>query len=153
MLGRTQLTAAAIGAALVVVAVVAWHLHGATRYRAGYNQAQADAETQRLRLQEAMQYDRDRADAQYRGAVLARNAALVDLDDARRELDGLLLHARGADVAGTSRRPDDAGADWIGGFAACYAEYAELVEDAAGWADQVNGLQGYVRAIRGVRAD
>ncbi|MCM2573227.1 hypothetical protein NAT65_19250, partial [Achromobacter xylosoxidans] len=47
-----------------------------------------------------------------------------------------------------SRRPDEAGADWIGGFAACYAEYGDLAADAAGWADQVNGLQGYIRGLR-----
>ena len=41
---------------------------------------------------------------------------------------------------------DGAGADWIGGFAACYAAYGDLAADAARWADQVNGLQGFIRA-------
>lgn len=146
---RSRLTAAAIGAVIVVITVVAWKIHGTTQYRAGYTQAQADADTQRLREQEAMQYERDRADADYRGAVLARDAALAGLSDARSQLDRLLrAHGREAADTGASGRSDDTGPDWIGGFAACYAEYADLVRDAAGWADQVNGLRGYVRAIR-----
>ncbi len=31
------------------------------------------------------------------------------------------------------------------------AEYGDLASDAAGWADQVNGLQGYIRGLRGAR--
>lgn len=145
---RSWLIAAAAGVALAVAAAMAWNLHGAARYRAGYQQAQADAETQRLRLQEALQYERDRSDAEYRGAVLARNAALADLAGVRGQLDRMLRNA-GRDPANppASRRPDDSGPDWIGGFAACYGEYADLAADAAGWADQVNGLQGYVRAV------
>lgn len=33
------------------------------------------------------------------------------------------------------------------GFAACVREYGSLAKDATRWADQVNGLQGYVRAL------
>ncbi len=28
---------------------------------------------------------------------------------------------------------------------------SEVASDAAGWADQVNGLQGYIRGLRGAR--
>src|SRR5690606_22090372 len=95
-----------------------------------------------------MQYERDRADAQHRGAVLAREAAQRDLVAVRGQLDGLLrTHGRDPANPRVGRRSDAAGADWIGGFAACYGEYADLAADAARWADQVNGLQGYVRAI------
>lgn len=95
-----------------------------------------------------MQAENDREEAKYRGAVLAREAAQRDLAAARGRLDRLLL-ATGRDpsAARAGGRPDDSGPDWIGGFAACYAEYGELAIDAARWADQVNGLQGYIRSI------
>ncbi len=35
------------------------------------------------------------------------------------------------------------------GSEVCYAEYGDLATDAAEWADQVNGLQGYIRGVRG----
>jgi hypothetical protein len=108
---------------------------------------------QQIAIEQGMQYERDKADAEYRGAVLAREAAQRDLAAARGQLDRL-LRAYGRDPAkpGASRRPDDTGPDWIGGFAACYGEYAELATDAARWADQVNGLQGYVRSIQSAKA-
>ncbi len=31
------------------------------------------------------------------------------------------------------------------------SEVGDLASDAAGWADQVNGLQGYIRGLRGAR--
>lgn len=150
---KSYVIAAAAGVALSIAAVSAWNTHGSSRYRSGYQQAQADAETQRLREQEAIQYERDRADAVYRGTVLARDAALADLAGVRGQLDRV-LRTTGRDPANptASHRPDDSGPDWIGGFAACYGEYAELAEDAAGWADQVNGLQGYVRSINPITA-
>lgn len=36
------------------------------------------------------------------------------------------------------------GADWIGGFAACYSELGELGKDYARAADELRGQQGYV---------
>jgi len=135
-------------AALAAAVVLAWSLHGSARYRAGYAQAQIDAAIAAAALTQEMQNERDRADAQYRGAVLAREAAQRDLVSVRARLDRVLLtHGRNAKDPDTSRRSDDPGADWIGGFGACYAEYADLAGDAAGWADRLNGLQGYVRAI------
>lgn len=145
---RTALIGA--GAALLLAAAVgvAWHVHGAAQYEAGYAQAKTDAAIAAAALSEGIQYERDRADAIHRGAVLAREAAQRDLVAARSQLDGL-LRAHGRDPANprAGRRSDAAGPDWIGGFAACYGEYADLAADAAKWADQVNGLQGYVRAI------
>lgn len=41
-----------------------------------------------------------------------------------------------------------AGADWIGGFAACAAEYVELGEDFARTADKLRGLQDYNERIQ-----
>ncbi len=131
------------GAALVLGSGVA--LYGAHREVAGVTKERARAEAAQRAMTEAYQLEKDRADAQYRGAVLAREAAKIGLAAARAELDA------GRDPANprAGRRPDEAGPDWIGGFAACYAEYGDLATDAAEWADQVNGLQGYIRGVRG----
>ncbi len=123
------------GAALVLGSGVA--LYGAHREVAGVTKERARAEAAQRAMTEAYQLEKDRADAQYRGAVLAREAAKIGF--------------AGRDPANprAGRRPDEAGPDWIGGFAACYAEYGDLATDAAEWADQVNGLQGYIRGVRG----
>lgn len=136
------------GAALVLGAGVA--LYGAHREAAGAAKERTRAEAAQRAITEAYQVEKDRADAQYRGAVLAREAAKAGLAAARAELDRV-LRAAGRDPANprAGRRPDEAGPDWIGGFAACYAEYGDLAADAAGWADQVNGLQGYIKGVRG----
>lgn len=146
---RTALIGAGAGLLLAAVIGAAWRTHGAAQYRAGYAQAKTDAAIAAAALSEGIQYERDRADAIHRGAVLAREAAQRDFVAARSQLDGL-LRAHGRDPANPRARgrPDEAGPDWIGGFGACYAEYADLAADAAKWADQVNGLQGYVRAFQ-----
>src|SRR5690606_648122 len=117
---RTALIAAGAGLALAVAGVLAWNIHGAARYKAGYAQAQTDAAIEAAALSEAMQYERDRADAIHRGAILAREAAQRDLVAVRGEL-GRLLIANGRDTENprARSRPDDTGPDWIGGFAAC----------------------------------
>lgn len=137
------------GAAVVMVLGAGVVLYGAHREAAGVTKERARAEAAQRAITEAYQLEKDRADAQYRGAVLAREAAKTGLAAARAELDRV-LRANGRDPANprASRRPDDAGPDWIGGFAACYAEYGDLAADAAGWADQVNGLQGYIKALQ-----
>ncbi|MBN9642031.1 MAG: hypothetical protein J0I68_26090 [Achromobacter sp.] len=142
-----------IGGATVVMALGAGVLlYGSHREDAGVAKERARAEAAQRAITEAYQLEKDRADAQYRGAVLAREAAKTGLAAARAELDRV-LRAAGRDPANprAGRRPDEAGPDWIGGFAACYAEYGDLASDAAGWADQVNGLQGYIRGLRGAR--
>ncbi|WP_232625602.1 hypothetical protein [Achromobacter deleyi] len=142
-----------IGGALVVLVLGAgFLLNGAHREASGVAKERARAEAAQRAITEAYQLEKDRADAQYRGAVLARQAAQTGLAAARAQLDRV-LRAAGRDPANprAGRRPDEAGADWIGGFAACYAEYGDLATDAAGWADQVNGLQGYIRGLRSPR--
>lgn len=138
---------AVAGLLLAIVAGIGWYGH--TRYRAGYAVAETKAKLAAIAIEQGMQYERDRADAEHRGAVLAREAAQRDLVAVRGQLDGL-LRAHGRDPANprAGRRSDATGPDWIGGFGACYAEYADLAADAARWADTVNGLQGYVRAVR-----
>ncbi|WP_254597098.1 hypothetical protein [Achromobacter ruhlandii] len=139
------------GAAVVMVVGAGVVLYGASRYHDGVTKERARAEAAQRAITEAYQLEKDRADAQYRGAVLAREAAKTGLAAARADLDRLLRSAgRNPANPRAGRRPDEAGPDWIGGFAACYAEYGDLATDAAGWADQVNGLQGYVNALRAV---
>lgn len=138
-----------LGAGAVVFAVVCIHLFGKTQRRAGYEDAQQDAQAQVQRIEQGMQHEKEQADARLRGAVLAREAAERDLAAARSSLDGL-LRAHGRDPAdpATSPRADGADPDWIGGFATCYAEYSTLASDAAIWADRVNGLQDWVRLVQ-----
>ncbi|MFY2610509.1 hypothetical protein [Achromobacter ruhlandii] len=138
------------GAAVVLVLGAAFALNGAHREAAGVAKERSRAGAAQRAITEAYQLEKDRADAQYRGALLAREAAKTGLAAARAELDRV-LRAAGRDPANprAGRRSDEAGPDWIGGFAACYAEYGDLAVDAAGWADQVNGLQGYIRALVG----
>lgn len=143
-----------IGAGILAAAVLGVRWYGHSEYQSGVADERVRIEKRQAAIERGMQEERDRADAQYRGAVLAREAAQRDLAGARARLDGL-LRAHGRDPANPSagRRSDGAGPDWIGGFAACYAAYGDLATDAARWADQVNGLQGYVKAINGRAAE
>lgn len=137
-----------IGVGTVVLAVLGVKIYGDAQHRAGYAEAQTDALAQVQRIEQGMQYEKEKADARLRAAVLAREAAEHDLALARGNLDGL-LRAYGRDPAhpSTSPRTDGADPDWIGGFATCYAEYSALASDSAVWADRVNGLQDYVRSV------
>lgn len=150
---NTLLKAAApylIGAGVLAGLVVGVWTYGGHQYRAGVAFERAATLERQARVERAMQEERDRADAQYRGAVLAREAAQRDLSGVRARLDRLLSEQarRRPEAAGASSGPDGASADWIGGFAACYAAYGDLAADAARWADQVNGLQGFIRGVR-----
>ncbi|MGG4774817.1 hypothetical protein ACLO87_09310 [Paenalcaligenes sp. Me52] len=138
------------GAAIAVAFFVGVWLYGQAQYRQGVGDTTADAVLAQISIEQGMQYERDRADAEYRGLVRAMETTLFDLNAARVELDRLRRSATGgSQVAGGGSGLDGTSTDWIGGFAACYAEYAELATDAAKWADMVNGLQGYIKAIRG----
>lgn len=137
------------GAVAVVLAAIGVHLYGQAQHRAGYADAQQQARDQVQRIEQGMQHEKEKADVRLRGAVLARNAAAHDLAAARSRLDGLLrTHGRDPKNPATSARTDGADPDWIGGFAACYAQYGELASDAAVWADRVNGLQDWVRLVQ-----
>ncbi len=107
-----------IGGATVVMALGAGVLlYGSHREDAGVAKERARAEAAQRAITEAYQLEKDRADAQYRGAVLAREAAKTGLAAARAELDRV-LRAAGRDPANprAGRRPDEAGPDWIGGL-------------------------------------
>lgn len=145
---RSAVTGAALLAAFILVAFI----YGKGQYRSGYADSQQDAKEQVQRIEQGMQHEKEQADARFRGAVLAREAAERDLAAARSSLDGL-LRAHGRDPAdpATSPRADGADPDWIGGFAACYEQYGDLASDAAVWADRVNGLQDWARLVVGVK--
>src|SRR5699024_2632591 len=102
------------------------------------------------RLEQGLRYERDKADAKYRSAVAARDVAQTDLDSVQRELDRVLKDLRNAEHTATSERLNAASAARLRGYRECVKEYGSLARDAAKWADQVNGLQDYVRGIAGV---
>ncbi|MGO4398465.1 hypothetical protein [Achromobacter sp. PAB15] len=141
-----------IGAALVVAAVLGVRWYGASQYQAGAGAKQAEIEKRQAVIERVWQEERDRADAKHRGAVLAREAAETTVAAQRGRIDGLLrqLAQRRAEDAAAGGRLDAAGPDWIGIIGSCVGRYEQLGKDAARWADQVNGLQGYIRGLQAV---
>ncbi|WP_286898908.1 hypothetical protein [Achromobacter sp. UBA2119] len=154
-----------IGAAVLAAAVLGVRWYGASQYEAGADAKQAEIEKRQAAIERAWQEERDRADAEYRGAVLARQQTESKLAKAERERDaafarvgGLLkqLDGRRAEAPNAGGGPDGAGPDWIGVFGECLGRaqslgrrLGEVGKDAAGWADQVNGLQDYIKALLG----
>ncbi|MFA1701054.1 hypothetical protein ACB245_27855 [Achromobacter ruhlandii] len=156
--------AGVVVALLITGGMIAWNVHGAKQYRAGGDARQAEIEKRQAAIERAWQEERDRADAQYRGAVLARHQTESKLAQAERDRDAAFarigglrkqLATRGATAPGAGGGSDGPGPDWIGLFGECLGRaqslgrrLGEVGKDAAGWADQVNGLHGYVNAIR-----
>lgn len=152
-----------LGALLVAGVAMERQGYGARQFRAGGDSRQVKIEKRQAAIERAWQEERDRADAQYRGAVLARQQAEFKLAQAERHrdaafarVDGLRkqLSARNATAPGASSGPDGAGPDWIGLFGECLSRTESLGrrlsavgKDASGWADQVNGLQGYIKGL------
>lgn len=141
--------AAVIGAVLLGAAVLERQWYGARQFRAGGDARQAEIEKRQAAIERAWQEERDRADAKHRGAVLAREIAEKTVAAQRGRIDGLLrqLAQRRAEAASAGGRLDAAGPDWIGIIGSCVGRYEQLGKDAARWADQVNGLQGYIRGL------
>src|SRR5690606_26536704 len=79
----------AVGA-LVAGAVLAWEWRWSSGYRAGEAAAKAEAQALNAAIERGMQAEKDRADAEYRGAILARQAADRLVADQRKRIDGLL---------------------------------------------------------------
>jgi len=140
----------AIGAAVIAVFFLGVRWYGAVRFEAGAEARQTEIEKRQALIERAWQEERDRADAKHRGAVLARESAERTVDAQRSRIDGLLreLAKRHTEVASASDGPDATGPDWIGIIGSCVGRYDQLGKDAARWADQVNGLQGYVRSLQ-----
>lgn len=147
-----SIRSAVAGAAVLAALIVGAFIYGKGEYRSGYADSQRDAKAQAQRIEQGMQHEKEQADARFRGAVLAREAAERDLAAARGSLSGLLrAHGRDPENPAASARADGADPDWIGGFATCYAEYSALASEAAVWADRVNGLQDWARGVVGVK--
>ncbi len=147
---RTSVIGIVAGALLLAGVLAERHYYGAGQYRAGAAAKVAEIEKRQVAIARGWQEERDRADAEYRGAVLARQAAEKAVADQRGRIDGLLRQLaaqRRATTADASGRSDATSPDWIGVIGACVGAYEQLGRDAAGWADQVNGLQGYVRGL------
>lgn len=152
-----------IGAALLAAAILGVRWYGASQYEAGANAKQEEIEKRQAVIERAWQEERDRADAKHRGAVLARQQIESKLAKAERDRDAAFIRVDGlrrqladrrAEAPNASGGPDDVGPDWIGLFGECLGRaqslgrrLGEVGKDAAGWADQVNGLQDYARAI------
>lgn len=147
-----SIRSAVVGAAVLAALIFGAFIYGIGEYRSGYADSLRDSKDLVLRVEQGMQYEKEKADARLRAAVLARDAAERDLAAARSSLDGL-LRAHGRDPAdpAAGTRADGADSDWIGGFATCYAEYSALASEAAVWADRVNGLQDWARGVVGVK--
>lgn len=140
---RSAITGAAILAALLLGV---WG-YGQYQYKQGVADEKAAAVLAAISIEQGMQYERDKADARYRGAVLAREAAEKTVADQRTRIVGLLDDLRRAKTSGTSSGPYDAGVDGIGILIECIGEYEQMGAEAARLADKVNGLQGYVRTV------
>lgn len=140
----TRLAVILLAALAVIMSV--WG-YGRYQYSKGHTAAKVQAEARALAIQQGMQYEKDRADAEYRGAVAARQAAEVAMSEQRDSINGLLDQLRRAKATGASGRPDAAGADGIGILIECIGQYEQMGRDAARLADKVGGLQGYVRAL------
>ncbi|WP_454676681.1 hypothetical protein [Achromobacter marplatensis] len=138
-----------VGAVLVVAAGLGVRWYGVSQFQAGAAAKQAEIEKRQAAIERAWQEERDRADAKHRGAVLAREAAEKTVAAQRGRIDGLLrqLAQRRAEAASAGGGLDAAGPDWIGIIGSCVGRYEQLGKDAARWADQVNGLQGYIRGL------
>lgn len=142
-----------IGAALVVTAGLGVAWYGSSQYQAGGEAKQAEIEKRQAAIERAWQEERDRADAKHRGAILAREAAEKTVAAQRGRIDGLLrqLAQWRAEATSAGGGSDATGPDWIGIIGSCVGRYEQLGKDAARWADQVNGLQGYIRGLRGAQ--
>lgn len=147
---RAVAIGAAAGALLLAGVLVERHWYGAAQYKAGAAAKLTEIEKRQAAIERGWQEERDRADVEYRGAVLARQAAEKDLAAERGRIDGLLrqLAQQRAAAASSGGRPDAAGPDWIGIFGQCVAEYESMGREAGRLADQVNGLRGYINALR-----
>lgn len=152
-----------IGAGALIVVLLAIWGYGHYQYKSGADDKAAEIQAKSDALALAMQEEKERADAQYRGAVLARQQVEQKLAKAESDksasatrIAGLLRQLKsGAKLSSTSSGLDGTGPDWIGVFGECVARVDSLTsrlgqvgKDAAGFADKVNGLQGFAKSLR-----
>lgn len=134
---------------IVIGAAFGIHIFGNHMYEAGRYSYKAEVEAKNAALTQALQEEKDREEAKYRGAVLARQAVEKTLSERDTRINGLLQQLRTKHTQNTKTvsRVDGTGADWIGLFGECYADYQQVGKDAARLADKVNGLQGYINSL------
>ncbi|WP_338881711.1 hypothetical protein WHX56_15195 [Achromobacter veterisilvae] len=160
---KGYVAAGLLGALLLGAAAFERQWYGALKYQAGGDARQAEIEKRQAAIERAWQEERDRADAQHRGAMLARQETESRLARAERDRDAAFarvgglrkqLAARGSAASYAGAGPDGASPDWIGLFGECLGRaeslgrrLGEVGKDAARWANRVNGLQGYIRAL------
>lgn len=137
-----------IGAAVLAALFFGGWLYGQHQYRQGVNAEKVNAVLSQIAMEQGMQYEKDRADAEYRQAVLEREAAQNLVSNQRARIVGLLNDLRRAQASGSVGGLNDAGADGIGILIECIGRYEQMGAEAARLADKVNGLQGYVRALQ-----
>lgn len=158
--------AAVLGLLLLGAVVLERQWYGARQYQAGADAKQEEIEKRQVAIERAWQEEKDRADAKYRGNVLARQQTEAKLAQVERDrdaafvrVDGLRKQLAAGDAAASDAGGGSNGAspDWIGLFGECLGRaqslgrrLGEVGKDAAGWADQVNGLQGHIRSLQAV---
>lgn len=142
------LTKLGLAAGLVLALCAGIWGYGRLQYSAGARDARALIQREQIDIALGQQVEKDRADAEYRGRVLATQMARKDLAGKLVDSDRMLrsLRKRLLD-AGTCSGLNDAGEDWIGVLGASWAEYTDMAGEAGRLADKVTGLQGYVRAV------
>lgn len=135
------------GAAIVAALILFGWLYGQHQYRKGVNAEKVNAVLSQIAIEQGMQYEKDRADAEYRQAVLERDAAQKLVSDQRVRIVGLLDDLRSTKTTDSVNGFNDTRADGIGILIECIGDYEQMGAEAARLADKVNGLQAYVRAI------
>lgn len=137
-----------IGAAVIVAMGVGVKWYGSSRYDAGYEQAGVDIRLASEAATRAAQEDKNRAEAEYRGAVLAREQKLATLDASVARLNRVLdTRANRPTTPGTPGRVDGTGTAGNVVLRECVREYRAMGEHAGRLADKVNGWQGYAGAV------
>lgn len=139
----------ALGAAGLLLALAAIWGYGHYQYRQGVGNERARIEKEQIAIALGQQVEKDRADAIYRGQILASQATArkwaAELDSTGRMLQSLRKQLQ---TAGTCSGLNDAGEDWIGILGRSWAEYQGMADEAGRLADKVTGLQGYARALK-----
>lgn len=144
-----------IGGVVVASTAAAFFLHGEIRYKAGQQfekdaqaVAVAKANTVERAKEQVVTTDKDKSYDQY---IEQRDKALLAADAARTELDRLRVtlagyKRRASESTETQCRTDEvpALAEVVG---QCATRYQEVARDAQLDAEQVIGLQNYIKAI------
>lgn len=144
-----------IGGVLVVSTAAAFFLHGEIRYKAGQEfekdaqaVAVAKANTVERAKEQVVTTDKDKSYDQY---IEQRDKALLAADAARTELDRLRVTLAGYKRRASESTTTQCGADettpLVEVVERCSTRHQEVARDAQLDAEQVIGLQNYIKAI------